>query len=77
MLDKIVFIPYNNKCKGQEIQERKDKKMMTKLEMLKVIEKSGMVIDFSFSYLMKKSRAQIERLYQMSLEYEKKKLTKA
>ena len=51
--------------------------MMTKLEMLKVIEKSGMVVDFSFSYLMKKNRAQIERLYKMSLEYEKKKLTRA
>ena len=64
------------------VKDRKNKKgkvhkMMTKLEMLKVIEKSGMVVDFSFSYLMKKNRAQIERLYKMSLEYEKKKLTRA
>lgn len=42
---------------------------MTKVEMIKVIEKSNMVVNFSNSYMMKQSKANIERLYKMALEY--------
>lgn len=37
--------------------------------MIKVIEKSNMVVNFSNSYMMKQSKANIERLYKMALEY--------
>jgi hypothetical protein len=42
---------------------------MTKVEMIKVIEKSNMVKNFSNSYMTRQSKANIERLYKMAIEY--------
>lgn len=42
---------------------------MTKVEMINVIEKSGMVINFSRSHFMGRLKADVERFYKMALEY--------
>ena len=46
---------------------------MTKAKMLDFIEMTGMVIDFDRKYLMRKSKADIERLYKMAIAHAGKK----
>ena len=45
---------------------------MTKKEMVKVIEKSGVVIDFDEKYIMRKSKAKVEDYYEAALKYMEK-----
>lgn len=45
---------------------------MTKKAMIDTIEKSGMVVDFSRSYLNHKLKTDIERLYYKAVAYMKK-----
>jgi hypothetical protein len=40
---------------------------MTKAEMLKAIEKSKMVVDFDYNYLMRKSKEYIINLYERAI----------
>lgn len=42
---------------------------MTKSEMLEAIEKSKMVIDFDYNYLMHKSREYIISLYERAIVF--------
>jgi hypothetical protein len=42
---------------------------MTKVEMINVIEKSNMVINFKRSYFMGKLKEDVERFYKMAIEY--------
>lgn len=42
---------------------------MTKVEMINVIEKSNMVINFKRSYFMGKLKSDVERFYKMALDY--------
>ena len=42
---------------------------MTKAEMLKTIEKSKMVIDFDYNYLMHKSKEYIISLYERAIAF--------
>ena len=44
-------------------------KKMTKKEMINVIEKSGMVINFSRSYYEHSLKEDVERTYQKALAY--------
>lgn len=47
---------------------------MTKKEMLKTIEKSKMVIDFNFNYLMRtRNKEQIKKLYEQAVQFQEKK----
>ena len=46
---------------------------MTKTEMLNFIETTGMVIDFDRKYLMRKSKAYIENLYNLAISYANRK----
>lgn len=45
---------------------------MTKKEMLQYIEKSGMVIDFSYNYLYRRDKNYINNLYNRAIKYNKK-----
>jgi hypothetical protein len=45
---------------------------MTKKEMLDFIEKTGMVINFDYNYLMRHSKAYIETLYIQAVKFSKK-----
>lgn len=45
---------------------------MTKKEMVDFIEKTGMVIDFDYNYLMRHSKAYIESLYNQAVKFSKK-----
>lgn len=47
--------------------------VMTKLEMIKYIEESRMVVNFSTSYFLKRSRADVERFYNDAKEFNRKK----
>lgn len=42
---------------------------MTKKEMIDVIEKSGMVINFSKSYFMARPKSFVERMYESALAF--------
>lgn len=44
-------------------------KKMTKVEMLAYIEKTGMVLDFDFKYLMRYTKNHIIRLYNQAVQY--------
>ena len=46
---------------------------MTKKEMLKYIEESGMVIDFDYNYLYRRSKDYIDNLYQRAIKYNERK----
>lgn len=47
---------------------------MTKKEMLDFIETTGMVIDFDRNCLMRKSKKDIQRLYELALKFKEKNL---
>lgn len=47
---------------------------MTKKEMLIYIKESGMVIDFDYNYLYRRSKDYIKDLYQRAVEYNKRKV---
>lgn len=36
---------------------------MTKMQLIKELEKSNKIIDFDFNYLMRKNKSYLERLY--------------
>lgn len=42
---------------------------MTKAQMINYIEKSGMMVNFSRSYLEKRLKSEVERLYIMAVKY--------
>lgn len=42
---------------------------MTKKEMIDVIEKSGMVINFSRSYFMARPKSFVERMYESAIAF--------
>lgn len=42
---------------------------MTKVQMIKVIEKSGMVINFNKSYFMARPKSFVERMYKDALAF--------
>lgn len=42
---------------------------MTKAEMLKTIEKSKLVVDFDYNYLMRKSKEYIVNLYERAIVF--------
>ena len=42
---------------------------MTKAEMLKTIEKSNIVVDFDYNYLMHKSKKYIINLYERAIVF--------
>lgn len=42
---------------------------MTKAQMIDVIEKSGMVINFSRSYFMARPKSFVERMYESALAF--------
>lgn len=46
---------------------------MTKKEMLQYIEKSGMVIDFSYNYLYRRDKNYIINLYNRAIKYNERK----
>lgn len=46
---------------------RKEVDKMTKAEMLKTIEKSNIVVDFDYNYLMHKSKEYIISLYERAI----------
>ena len=48
-------------------------KNMTKTEMIDFIETTGMIIDFDRNFLMKKSKTDIIRYYNMAVEFANKK----
>lgn len=50
---------------------------MTKIEMIDYIEKSNMVIDFSKNYFMHKLKKDVERFYNLAVEYNNNKVVKA
>lgn len=45
---------------------------MTKKEMLDFIEKTGMVVNFDYNYLMRHSKAYVESLYNQAVKFSKK-----
>lgn len=45
---------------------------MTKAQMIEVIEKSGMVINFSRSYFMARPKSFVERMYESALTFMEK-----
>lgn len=45
---------------------------MTKTAMVNFIETTGMIINFDRKYLMRKSKADIERLYNAAIAYAEK-----
>lgn len=42
---------------------------MTKVEMINVIEKSNMIVNFNRSHFIGKLKSDVERFYKMALEY--------
>ena len=48
---------------------RKEVDKMTKAEMLKTIEKSNIVVDFDYNYLMHKSKKYIISLYERAIVF--------
>lgn len=64
MLDKMAIIAYNS------IKDRREEnKTMTKVQMVNVIEESGMVINFSRSYFMGLLKSKVERFYNDALAF--------
>ena len=51
------------------IENEREVKDMTKKEMIDIIEKSGMVINFSRSYFMGLLKSQVERFYNDAVAY--------
>ena len=51
------------------IENEREVKDMTKKEMIDVIEKSGMVINFSRSYFMGLLKSKVERFYNDAVTY--------
>jgi hypothetical protein len=47
---------------------------LTKLEMIQYIERSRMVVNFSTTYFLKKSRTEVEKFYKEAQEFNRKKL---
>ena len=52
-----------------KIQRREENKAMTKAQMIDVIEKSGMVINFSRSYFMARPKSFVEKMYESALAF--------
>ena len=50
---------------------------MTKKQMIDYIENSNMVINFSKSYFMHRLKKDVERFYNLAVEYNKRKMVKA
>lgn len=57
------------KCVIINIENEREVKDMTKKEMIDVIEKSGMVINFSRSYFMGLLKSKVERFYNDAVTY--------
>lgn len=49
---------------------------MTKIQMIDYIEKSNMVVNFSKSYFMHRLKKDVERFYNLAVEYNKNKLVR-
>ena len=60
---------YYNQKEGEKDPDRKEVKIMTKVQMIDYIEQSGMVVNFSRSYFMKKSRADVETYFVKAVRF--------